>query len=83
MSQYMKGSSKITEGIVTKSKYIRGAPSDHRGGGWAVFLCRIFFGSFGAARFFLLANASIFLSGRSFSFFFLATLPCIPPSPEI
>ena len=28
------------------------APSDLRGGGWAVFLCRISFGSFGAAIFF-------------------------------
>ena len=35
--------------ISSGSALLRGAPSDLRGGGWAVFLCRIYFGSFGAA----------------------------------
>ena len=40
---------------------IRGAPSDLREGGWAVFLGRIFFGSFEAARFFFWPMLAFFL----------------------
>ena len=39
---------------------LRGTPSDLQDGRMGSFLCRTFFGSFGAARFFL-ANAGMFL----------------------
>ena len=47
---------------------LRGAPSDLGGGGWADFLCRIFFSvvALGLQEYFL-TNAGIFLSGITFA----------------
>ena len=53
---------------------LKGAPSDLRGGVGSLFCAGFFLGSVGAARFFFLANAGIFLNGRTFCMNFFPTI---------